>query len=149
MSLIGYQPFFLREAQEEINKLFDKNSSLGWSDNSNVVTSHWVPHVDIREEDDAYIILADLPGVEPEKIEITMKNNMLTIQGERYTESEQKDKNYARTERFSGSFYRRFVLPDNTVSDQITANSKQGVLEINIPKIKQANSKKIQVQVKT
>ena len=93
MSLVRYEPWNLFERfQDELNRLglFDHISKdLVNGDNSNVVTSHWRPAVDIREEQNRFVILADLPGVDPKDIEITMEQGVLSIKGERVSDKEE------------------------------------------------------------
>ena len=104
------------------------------------------PRVDIKEEAEQFIINADLPGINPKEIEISMENNVLTIKGIRTLERNVKEENYSKIERFSGSFYRQFTLPDHVNGEAIKANSKHGVLEIIIPKKERHVPKKITVQ---
>jgi HSP20 family protein len=111
-----------------------------------VATSAWVPAVDIKEEEGQFLILADIPGVDPREIEITMENGVLTIRGERYNETPEERKLYKRVERTRGTFYRRFTLPDTADADHISASGKNGVLEITIPKRQLAQTRKINVE---
>jgi len=114
-------------------------------DESRVETSHWLPSVDIKEEDDKFVILADLPGVNKEDIHVHMENNMLTIKGERSEEHKEESKNYSRVERVKGSFYRRFNLPETADSSKISATSNNGVLTISIPKKDEQQPRRIEV----
>lgn len=148
MSLIKYEPLAL------INRLHDQMSHLYEPDymksffesDSNISTSKWMPSVDIKEEDDRYVFLADIPGVDPKDIEVTSENGSLTIKGERESESKEEREGYKRIERSSGSFYRRFTLPDAVDTKHIDAHSKNGVLEIIVPKTKELKAKKISVK---
>ncbi len=147
MSLVRYEPLdFLDRLQTQLNKLYDPGLLLGSDEESNIVTSRWTPAVDIREEDDRFVIHADVPGVDPEDIDVTMENGVLTIKGERKTESEEEREGYKRVERSRGAFYRRFSLPDTADSDKINAKSKNGVLEIVIPKHDVVQARKIAVK---
>jgi len=103
-------------------------------DNTDVAISHWRPAVDIKEEDNRFLIKADIPGVDPKNIEITMEDGVLTIKGERTSEKEEKREDFRRVERSRGTFYRRFSLPDTADAEKIEANGRDGVLEIVIPK---------------
>ena len=116
------------------------------TDDTHVEGGDWTPAVDIKEEDDRYLLHADIPGVKPEDIEIAMDNGVLTIKGERRQESEEEKENYTRIERSYGLFYRRFSLPDDTDPEKITATGKDGVLEVVIPKSEAVKPRKIQVQ---
>ena len=92
-----------------------------------------------------FVISADVPGVEPKDIEISMENNTLTIKGNRTLERKTKEEKYSRVERFSGTFYRQFTLPDHVNSEAIKAKGNHGVLEIIIPKKERHVPKRIRV----
>ncbi|MFQ5660972.1 MAG: Hsp20/alpha crystallin family protein [Gammaproteobacteria bacterium] len=150
MSLIRYEPYNLFERfQRELNRLAQwdplTNDVLG-DDNSHVVTSNWRPAVDIKEEDSRFVILADIPGVDPKDIEITMEGGVLTIKGERKVEKEEEKEGYKRVERAHGTFYRRFSLPDSANPDKIEARGKDGVLEVVLPKREQVQPRRITVK---
>ncbi len=134
MTLVRYEPWSLLDRfQRELNQI-TLGSDVVECDSSNVVTSHWRPAVDIKEEPDRYVIHADLPGVDPKDIEITMEDGMLTIKGERHSEKRDETEGYRRVERVSGTFYRRFSLPDTADAERIEAKGKNGVLEVILPK---------------
>jgi HSP20 family protein len=119
---------------------------LNWDeDASHIAGGDWTPAVDIKEEDNRYLIRADIPGVKPEDIEITMENGILSIRGERRFEETQHKEHFRRIERSHGLFYRRFSLPGNTNPDGIEATGKDGVLEIMIPKTLSAQAKRIEI----
>ncbi len=107
----------------------------------------WTPSVDIKEEANRYVVQADLPGVKPEDIEVTLQNGVLTIKGERQTEAKEERENYKRIERFYGSFFRRFSLPESVEEEKIEANYDKGVLTVSIPKKPEVQPKKISVKV--
>ncbi len=136
-----YAPF--SQLHHEINRLFD---GLPSDDHSNVATSDWTPHVDIKEEKNSFVLIADIPGVAPKDIDISMDNNVLTIKGERKHESAESSDNFNRIERQHGVFYRRFALPDGVDGEKISAQSKHGVLQITIPKQDVQVSRKISVE---
>lgn len=150
MAMMRYEPWsLLRQIQSELNNLnfFDTTVSESDTDNSNVVTSHWRPAVDIREETDRYLIEADVPGIDPEDIEITMENGVLTLKGERKFEKEASgDNGYRRVERAYGQFYRRFSLPDSADPDKIEAHGRNGVLQIVLPKQEKVQPRRISIQ---
>lgn len=106
----------------------------------------WRPSVDIREETDRYLLSADLPGVNPDNIEVTMEDSVLTIQGRRDSAATDSKDGYRRYERASGSFLRRFALPDSANGDKIEAQTINGVLEISIAKQTKAKPRKIAVK---
>jgi HSP20 family protein len=130
--------------QDEIKHAFERLFQTDESDQSNVVTSQWTPRVDIREEDKRFVILADVPGVDPNTIEVQMDKGILSIKGERRNEGEPSGK-ASRTEREQGVFYRRFALPDSADAEGITASGKLGVLEISIPKRPESSPRRINI----
>ena len=146
MLLTRYEPWSaMRQLQNEMSRVFD-NAVAGAEDGSNVVTSRWTPAVDIREDAERFVIAADVPGVDPEDIELTMENGVLTIKGERTLEAKDEgDNGYRRVERVCGSFYRRFTLPDTADAEAISANGRHGVLEVVIPKRAALQPKRIAV----
>ncbi|KFN44669.1 Hsp20/alpha crystallin family protein [Arenimonas oryziterrae] len=113
---------------------------------ANTATARWQPRVDIKEEAGRFVILADLPGVDPAAIEISMDKGVLTIQGERKADEPVDGERLARTEREQGAFQRQFTLPDSADAENIVATGKHGVLEIVIPKRPQSTPRRIQVQ---
>ena len=149
MFLVNHEPWSLFDrCQQQLNQLahFDKSLPGYNSDYSNIVTDHWRPAVTIREEEDRFLITADLPGVDPKDIEITMENGVLTIKGERQSEVGDDKEGYKRVERISVAFYRRFSLPDTADADRIEAKGKDGVLEVILPKHEKFRPRKIEVK---
>ncbi len=105
----------------------------------------WTPRVDIREEQQRFVILADIPGVEPKDIEISTDKGVLSIKGARKSETAEENGKLTRIERSSGTFLRTFSLPDSADAEGISAVGKHGVLEVSIPKKPQAAPRKIEV----
>jgi HSP20 family protein len=110
-----------------------------------VVTSQWVPRVDVKEEGDRFVLYADLPGIDPNDIEVSMDKGLLTIRGERSSETSEQTDRFSRIERRYGSFHRRFALPDSADPEGIQARGRHGVLEITIPKRPESAPRRIQV----
>ncbi|MGB5439547.1 MAG: Hsp20/alpha crystallin family protein, partial [Gammaproteobacteria bacterium] len=106
----------------------------------------WTPAVDIREEDNRYVVEADIPGVARENIDISLEDSVLTVKGQRSIESEDNAENYRRRERTHGSFVRQFTLPDTVNTEAISATVTDGVLEIRIPKQEKPEARKITVE---
>jgi HSP20 family protein len=131
--------------QDEIKQAFERLFNPEEADQSNVVTSQWTPRVDIREEDKRFVILADVPGVDPAAIEIQMDKGILSIKGERRSDNGEQSGKLSRSERAQGTFYRRFALPDSADADGITASGKLGVLEISIPKRPESSPRRINI----
>jgi len=146
MSITRYTPWtHSGNLQDELKQVFDKFFGESDSDQSNVVTSQWVPRVDIREEPERFVIQADIPGVEPKDIEIQMDKGILSIKGERRAEKRDEGERYSRIERSHGMFYRRFALPDSANPEGISAQGRHGVLEISIPKRAETTPRRIAV----
>ena len=148
MSLINYEPItVLNRLRDQLNRISDPDllPSL-WDEEGSVVTSRWMPSVDVREDDDKFVFLADIPGVDPKDIEVTCEHGVLTMKGERKTETGEERAGYKRIERSRGTFYRRFNLPDSADAEHIKASSKNGVLELTIPKVEKAKPRKITVK---
>ena len=142
MSMVRYEPWSLfDQMRREMERALDTRTAEG----SSVATSDWVPAVDIKETDDSFVIIADIPGVDPKDIEVHMENGVLTIKGEKETEKKDESEGYKRIERSYGSFYRRFSLPDSANAEKITANSNHGVLEVTIAKQEKVQPRKISV----
>ena len=134
MSIIQYDPWRrLQQLQQQMGSLLDPRLN-SVDDTATLATSDWVPAVDIKEEDNRFLIIADVPGVDPDDIEVHMENGILSIKGERREEHEDEKEGYKRIERSYGSFHRRFTLPDTADAEGISAKSRHGSLEITIPK---------------
>ena len=132
--------------QDEIKQVFDRFFQAGDDqDESSVVTSQWAPLVDIKEEPEQFVIYADLPGIDPLDVEVLMDKGILTIKGERKSETSEQTERYSRVERRYGSFHRRFALPDSADPDGIAATGRNGVLMITIPKRPETKPRRIQV----
>ncbi len=146
MNLIRYEPWNLvSQLHNEMNRLFDRN--LGTLDgDASLAATDWVPAVDIKEEPERFIIHADIPGVDPKEIEVTMEDGTLTIRGERKSESREERDGFRRVERISGQFFRRFTLPDTADSEGISARGNHGVLEVSIPKQAKVQPRRITVK---
>ena len=144
MSLVKYEPWFgVRQLQDDINRLFST-----WSTNdSSGVTADWVPSVDINEYQNRFQLFIDVPGVDPKDVEITLESGVLTITGERFPQAAKDDEKVMRrrTERGTGRFYRRFVLPESVDAEKVKASDRHGVLEISIPKQAKAQPRRIEV----
>lgn len=107
----------------------------------------WAPRVDVKEEALRFAIFVDVPGIDPQAIEIQADGNLLTIGGERPAANAGEGERFSRVERRHGKFERRFALPDTADTTAITASGRNGVLEISIPKKAQSQPRKIQVGV--
>ena len=110
-------------------------------------TGGWSPRVDIVENDKEFVIKAEIPEVKKEDVKVTADNGVLTIQGERKQEKEEKGKKFHRVERYYGSFTRSFTLPENVDETKIKANFKDGMLNLQVPKSEKSKPKAIEVKV--
>ncbi len=143
MAIQRYRPMSLiDQLQREMASVFNAPSV-----ESNFGSEEWTPAVDIAETTEAYQIHADLPGVKSEDIEVTAESGVLTIKGQRHEKTEAEKDNFKRIERFTGTFMRRFTLPETADTDNIKATTRDGVLELVIPKIPQTQPKRINVEV--
>lgn len=133
----------LRGEMEDLMRRF-----FGDEDNAPVVKS-WAPRVDVEETDNEILVKADLPGVDPKNVEISIENGVLTVRGERKEEKEEKKKNYHRIERITGSFFRAVPLPSAADAEKVSASSTNGVVTVTIPKKAEAMPKKITVTPKS
>jgi HSP20 family protein len=107
----------------------------------------WSPAADISETDEEYLVRAELPGVERKDVKVSLEDGVLTIEGERKQEKEEKGKTMHRVERFYGSFCRRFNLPEDAEASSIKAETKDGVLNVHIPKSKVMKAKAVEIKV--
>ncbi len=144
MAIKRWSPYReLMTMQNQLSKLWGD----AWGDRTQDETEYgaWAPAVDLREEEERYVIDADLPGVKKEDIDINLENNVLTIMGERRFENESKKESYHCIERSYGKFIRSFTLPVRVSADKITATHKEGILEVVIPKAEESLPKKIKI----
>lgn len=142
MALVRYQPLRgFDQFQNEINKAFSIFDNQAATNNTN----SWTPAVDITEYKDRYSLAVELPGIQPESVEITLDEGVLEIQGQRVDNTKEEDVVYRRSERRAGQFQRRFHLPETADVDGVKASNKDGVLEITIPKQEKAQPRKIEV----
>jgi len=142
MSLVRYKPTNLFDQfDNEINRYFFNARSTDAANQAH----DWTPAMDIREEDNRYVLEADIPGVAREDLDITLEDSVLTIKGERTINSEENRESYRRKERIHGSFVRQFSLPDTVNTEAISAVITNGVLEIGIPKQEKPAPRKIAV----
>lgn len=144
MLLTRYEPWGLpRELLNDINRYFDRTAG---NDESTSATAQWMPLVDIEEHADKYVLHADVPGVEPSTIEITLENGVLTLAGSREKTVSAEGVDSRRIERTTGRFLRRFTLPESVDADAVKASGKHGVLEVVIPKRAAAQPRRITVK---
>jgi HSP20 family protein len=142
MSLIRYEPVNLFDQfNREINHFFN-NARTQTAANEE---RSWAPAVDIREEDSRYLLIADIPGVKREDVDVTLEDGVLTVKGKRAAETGETREGFHRKERTHGAFMRQFTLPDTVNTNDIRASVNDGVLEIEIPKQDKPEPKKIAI----
>jgi len=144
-NLVRQDPWSLMpRLQDEINRLFGNMNQ----NDSSAATATWVPAVDVHEYADRFEFYIDIPGVDPNKVELTLEGGILTLSGQREeqrSEKRREDPQNLRTERGQGHFYRRFVLPDTVDGEKVNAAGKNGVLTLTIPKQAKAMPRRIQI----
>ncbi len=145
MSIIKYDPFReLRSLQDEMNRLFMTNLPRSFSQEE-MASGGWSPSVDIYESENEIVLEAELPGMNREDFEVSIENNVITLKGERHFEKNHEGDNYHRVERSYGSFTRSFSLPRTVSAESTTADFKNGVLRVSLPKKEEAKARKIEV----
>ena len=130
--------------QSQVNRIFGV-PGVDWSDRRPADTTSWAPSVDIFETDTDLVLKAELPGVDPKDVDLSVEKNVLTLKGQRHFEHEDKKDNYHRIERSYGSFTRSFSLPTTIEEEKIRADSKDGILTVSLPKTKQALPRQIKI----
>ena len=151
MNLIRWQPLWSRDympgfavLQRGMNRFFEDFADEG--EEKSVI--QWSPRVDITELEDRFEIASELPGMKKDDVKVELKENILTISGEKSGQNEKKDRNLHVCERVYGSFSRSFRLPPHVKSEDIKAEFKDGVLNLEIPKSEEAKPKQIEVKIK-
>ena len=145
MNVIRYNPWSLTgRLHRDVDRFFSARLLTEHEDETNEL-GNWQPAVDIKEEENRFLIRADVPGVAVTDLEITTDDGALSIHGHRETTSEEEREGWRRTERVSGRFYRRFSLPEAADAENVEADCKNGVLEISIPKQAKIEPRRIQV----
>jgi HSP20 family protein len=144
MALVRYDPFKeLRRFQDEVNRWFDGGQAYQQQGES----FGWAPAVDIYEDAEGVTLKFDLPEVDPKDVDVRLEDGTLTIRGERKLAKEEKKENYHRIERSYGAFARSFSLPATFDFEKVRAESKNGVLNVFLPKRAEAKPKSIQVKI--
>ena len=147
MSITKYDPFReLRSLQDEMNRLFMTNYSQRGASEEGFSSGAWNPQVDIFENKDQIVLEAELPGMKPENVNISIENNVLTIHGERKFEKKDEKDNFHRVERSYGSFTRSFTLPPTVSSENAVAEFENGVLRLTLAKREEAKPRRIEIK---
>ena len=131
----------------EMDKVFDRFfGDMRWPARS--IAGQFIPALDVSENDAEFVIKAELPGIDPEEVDINLTGNLLSIKGEKKDEKEEKGDGFHRMERSYGSFSRSFQLPCEVQEDKIKAHYKNGVLDLRLPKVESAKRKSVKIKVK-
>ena len=139
MTIVSYEPWALVSR-------FQRQFERALGDSADGASVSWIPHVDIHEEAERFVVVADLPGVDGKDIDITADKGVLTIKGERRSEKKSSQDGYERVERATGTFLRRFTLPESADAEAIKATHVNGVLEVSIPKRPQEQPRRIEIK---
>lgn len=148
MAIVRLDPFReLAAMQDRINRIFGDAYNRRADDDMSL-RGDWIPAVDIFENDKHELVLrAELPGIDRSDIDLRVENNMLTLRGERKREKEVRDEQYHRVERLYGTFSRSFTLPSTVDAGNVSADYRDGVLTVVLPKREEAKPRQIQVKV--
>lgn len=147
MNLSRREPVSLFEMlHRDFDRMAARQHHNADADDRDHLVADWVPAVDIIEEDDRFLLRADVPGVSPDDIDINMENGILSVSGERRMETSSEAEGVRRMERRVGKFFRRFSLPDSANPEQISAKCSNGILEVIIPKEARVKARRITVE---
>jgi len=133
----------LSSLRDEVNRLFD----FSWPARDSGLFSGWSPALDVFDDKDSLIVKVELPGLKKEEINISLHEGVLTVSGERQRETEKKEGESFRSERYFGKFQRSVTLPTTVDSNKVSASYKDGVLTVELPKAEEAKPKQIAVSV--
>jgi HSP20 family protein len=139
----------MEQAQNRLNPFFSRFSNIigNGDETHSLAVADWSPGVDISQDENEYLLKADLPEMKKDEVRVTVEDGVLSLSGERKTEKEDKNKKFHRIERSYGSFRRSFTLPDDTDSKKVTAEFRDGVLKVHLPTTTIAKSKAIDIKV--
>jgi HSP20 family protein len=145
MALVRWDPIReLDSLQGDMNRLFDRFFEGGRTANGSTAR-RWIPAMDLVETEDHLVLRGDLPGMTEDDVDIEIKDNVLTVSGERKSESEDKREGYHRVERSFGGFSRSLTLPQGIDPERVDAKFENGVLEVQIPKPAEAKPTRVQI----
>ena len=137
----------IQEFEKRLSSWMGRAPMKKGGDKESMRVMEWAPLVDITEDDKEYLIKADLPEVKKEDVKISVQDGVLVISGERKYEKEEKGKKYHRVERSYGSFERSFTVPADAEEEKVSAQFKDGVLQVHLPKGETAKPKRLQIKV--
>ena len=147
MTLVRWDPFReLEEISDRLNRAFARPVSRNGG-KEQLTVADWIPTVDIGETDGEFLIQAELPEVKKDDVKVTVEDGVLTLQGERRREEEEKGTKYHRVERSYGTFFRSFTLPESVDEGAVKAEYQDGVLNLHLPKTEKVKPRAIEVTV--
>jgi HSP20 family protein len=135
------------DVDSRLATLIGTREATGQGGKEALTVAQWSPLVDISEDEKGYLIKAELPDMKKEDVRLTVENEVLAMSGERTFEQEEQGKKYHRTERAYGSFVRSFALPEDAEGSTVSADYKDGVLHVHLPKSQKAKPKAIEIKV--
>lgn len=135
----------LESIRRDMDRFFDDLVPISWRIENGGKMNVWTPNTDMSENDEEYVLTADLPGMSKKEIEINLQDNRLTISGERKKEAKEEKGNFLREERFYGRFVRSFTLPAAILEDKVKATFKDGVLTVHVPKAEAKKPKTVAI----
>ena len=147
MNIVRWDPFReLEGIQARLNRMFGDRPFRDF-ENEGITFAEWAPAVDIQETEKEYLVKADLPEIKKDDVKVEFEDGVLTVEGERKLEKEEKGKKFHKIERGYGKFVRRFALPSGVDGDKVSADFKDGVLNVHLPKAPNGKAKAITVKV--
>jgi HSP20 family protein len=147
-TIVRWDPFReMATLQDRINRVVGDMWGRAHRPDEDYISGSWMPAVDVRETKDALEISAELPGIEPKEVEVSVENGVLTLKGSRQFEKATEGEAYHRVERAYGSFERSFSLPTNVDPEKVHAVYRHGVLHLTLPKREEAKPKSISIKV--
>jgi HSP20 family protein len=147
MNIVRWDPFReLEGIQARLNRVFSDRPFRNF-EGDELSFAEWAPACDIQETDQEYVVKADLPEVRKEDVKVEFEDGVLTVEGDRKLEKEAKDRRFHRIERGYGKFVRRFALPTEVDGNKVSADFKEGVLNVHLPKTVENKAKTIAVKV--
>jgi HSP20 family protein len=148
MNLVRWDPFKeLEDMSTRLNRFFGPALPRRAGEEDGAFFADWAPAIDVEETDKEYLIKADLPDVKKEEVKVGVKEGVLTVEGERKQEKEEKGKKFHRIERSYGKFVRRLAVPTDVDEPKIAAEFKDGVLNVHLPKSATAKPRAIDVKI--
>jgi HSP20 family protein len=145
-SIDRWDPFRdLVSIQDELNRLFGRTFS-GSEDTRPTASGNWMPSMDVFETQDKIVTEIELPGIDPEQVDVSVEDSTLTVTGSREFTDEMKDENVHRVERRYGAFARAITLPQTADTEHVEARFDKGVLRVEVPKVERAKPKRIEIK---